>query len=175
MSEPAELAAQLAAIHAASYGWALACCERRAHDATDVLQDAYAKVLSGAARFDGRSSLKTWFFGVVRRTAQEHRRSGVVRWLFPERARATAEAAAPSQRAADASLADRELATVVAAALAQLSPKQREVLHLVFYEELSIAEAAAIMGVSLGTARLHYDRGKKNMHALLAQQKVTIP
>ena len=42
--------------------------------AEEVLQDVYWKVLEGRARYDGRSTLKTWLFGVVRLTARELRR-----------------------------------------------------------------------------------------------------
>jgi RNA polymerase sigma-70 factor (ECF subfamily) len=42
------------------------------------------------------------------------------------------------------------------------------VLHLVFYQDLSISEAAVIMGVSLGSARTHYERGKARLRELLS-------
>src|ERR1700737_868277 len=70
----AERAQQLEALHPHSFGWAMACCDRRREEAEDVLHDAYVAVLDGQARFDGRSALKTWLFGVIRRTASARRR-----------------------------------------------------------------------------------------------------
>jgi RNA polymerase sigma-70 factor (ECF subfamily) len=163
-----ELERELESLHAASFGWALACCRRDRQEAADVLQQAYWKVLSGRARHDGRSSFKTWLFGVIRLTAMEERRSTVVRWLRRRDAPELNDVAAPS--APDAA-ADRETAQRLARALAGLAERQREVLHLVFYEGLTIAEAAGVMQVSLGTARLHYERGKAAMHHALTSEE----
>ncbi|MEO8622304.1 MAG: sigma factor, partial [bacterium] len=74
MTNHTVLAAELEALHPRSFGWALACCDRRREEAEDVLHDSYDKVLDGRARFDGRSTFRTWFFSVVARTAAEHRR-----------------------------------------------------------------------------------------------------
>src|SRR5436309_14357141 len=69
-----ELDLELERMHPASWGWALACCGRDRHLAEDVLQSAYARIFTLGARFDGRSSLKSWVFGVIRLTAMEELR-----------------------------------------------------------------------------------------------------
>ena len=69
---------RLEELHPASAGWALSCCRWDREEAEEVLQMTYLKILDGRARFDDRSSFKTWLFGVIRRTAAERRRS---RWL----------------------------------------------------------------------------------------------
>ena len=53
-------------------------------------------------------------------------------------------------------------------ALKTLSPRQREMLQLVFYHDMTIEEAAGVMQISLGSARAHYDRGKKALALKLA-------
>jgi RNA polymerase sigma factor (sigma-70 family) len=56
------------------------------------------------------------------------------------------------------------------AALALLPERQQQVLHLVFYQGLSVQAAAGVLGVRVGTARVHYERGKQRLRALLQQE-----
>jgi RNA polymerase sigma factor (sigma-70 family) len=56
------------------------------------------------------------------------------------------------------------------AALKQLPARQRDVLHLVFYQELTIAAAADVIGVSIGSARVHYERGKARLRQILGEE-----
>ena len=167
--EPGDLEGALAAVHPQSFGWALRCCRGDRIEAEDVLQQAYAKVLAGEARFEGRSAFKTWLFGVIRRTALELGRRRFVerirlgRWLR--------ERVEDSEPAADERVAREEGDRRIGAALARLSARQREILHLVFYQDLTIQEAAAVLGIPVGTARTHYERGKARLRARLGDRE----
>ena len=164
-----ELESLLESLHPASFGWALACMAREPSEAADVLQLAYLKVLGGAVRFERRSAFKSWLFGVIRVTALEQRR---LRWLRHRHAPTdTVDAVAPASEPT----IDRETAEALSRAMGALSARQREVLHLTFYEGLTISEAAGVMNVSLGTARLHYERGKAALHGHLAREGVSFP
>src|SRR5215467_3776257 len=79
--ESSEMHAQLEALHPDSFGWALLCCARDVTEAESTLQAVYLKVLSGKAVFEGKSSLKTWLFGVIKTTAAERRRRTMLRRL----------------------------------------------------------------------------------------------
>ncbi len=154
-------------MHPASFAWALWCCGRRREEAEEVLQSAYLKVFEGAASFDGDSSLRTWFFGVIRRTAAEQRRRRWLRQQLLERWFVAPPEASPApgpETVAAASESSRALLR----ALGGLSARQREVLHLVFYQDLTIEEASRILKISLGTARTHFARGKRQLREVLA-------
>jgi RNA polymerase sigma factor (sigma-70 family) len=158
-----EILPQLEALHRDAFGWAVTCCGGDWHRGEDVLQAAYTKILRGAASFAGRSSLRTWWFGVIRFTALEES-SRSRRWLaFLDRWRAEPEALEPATPVPED---DAELAALSRALLA-LSERQREVLHLTFYQRLSLSEAAEIMRITVGSARQHYDRGKKRLRSIL--------
>ena len=165
---PSELEAQLESLHSESFGWALSCCGHDETEAEDVLQTTYLKIITGKARFEGRSSFKTWVFGVVRRTAQEASRR-----IKAERKRVihlvTDDMEDPSTESPDRELAKDEAARTLVKALEKLSDRQRDTLHLVFYQDLTISEAAEVMGISLGSARTHYERGKERLRNLLGE------
>src|SRR5947207_11593406 len=146
--ERSELERELAALHMECWGWALACCARDSDLAEDALQTAYLRVLSGRAKFDGRSSLKTWLFGVIRMTAIEEGRRKMSWMARHAGADETMDVADPSPRA-DAAAESSEQSAALIAALATVSPRQREVLQLVFYHGMTIEEAARVMGVSV--------------------------
>lgn len=157
--------AELTRCHEASFGWALRCCGYDRAEADEVLQTAYLKVLDGRARFAGRSQPKTFLFGVIRRTASERRRRERLGRLLPGR---IAEPIAP-ESPQDQAARDDETALLLRC-LAQLGRRQQEVLHLVFYGEMTIEAAAKIMGVGVGTARTHYARGKRHLRERLTAE-----
>lgn len=155
MSDDPESGRLLAEVHDAAFAWALSCCRWQRQEAEDVLQTTYLKVLDGSARWGGRASFKTWLFAVVRKTALGRQRS----WLAWLRRRSDDD---PADQPAVAAAPDEDGARV-RAALAGLARRQREVLDLVFYHDLTVEQAAHVMGVSLGAARRHYARAKDNL------------
>ena len=161
MENASALEHELANLHLKSLGWALACCRYDRVEAEEVLQASYLKVLSGRARFEGRSAFRTWLFGVIRRTAMQSRRRRFLERLFLARMKRLQPAPASPVNPEELSILPL---------FRELSRRQREVLELVFYQDLSIEEAAAVMGVSLGSARVHYERGKKSLRGALAER-----
>jgi RNA polymerase sigma factor (sigma-70 family) len=164
----AELKAELEKHHRASFAWALSCCARDRADAEDVLQTVYLKILEGKARYRGEASFKTWLFAVIRKTAAGEHRKRLLRGLMANSVR-------HQRTTTEASVAIYERSEMQARfrrALERLPARQRQVLHLVFYEDLSLREAAEVMCISIGASRQHYERGKKRLRELLDKSEL---
>ena len=161
-----DLRHQLEAVHHDAYTWARQCCHDGDGDPDDVLQSAYLKVLSGGAEWGGRSSFRSWLFGIIRLTAlSQHRRTWLRRSLLR---RGQFRLERTSARPTDQAVEEEEDARRLRALVNRLPVRQREVIYLVFYHDLNLDEAAAAMRVAPGTARSHYARGKARLRELFA-------
>jgi RNA polymerase sigma-70 factor (ECF subfamily) len=168
LKNSAYLSAQLEKYHYESYGWAVICCQRVPAEAENVLQTVYLKILEGKARFDGRASFKTWLFSVIRLTALDLRRRELLRRLRL----VSREESATNTVSGDEDVYRSEIQSLFRKSIAALPRRQQEVLQLVFYHDLSLSEAARVMGVSIGSARTHYERGKKHLRLLIEESGV---
>ena len=163
--EIAELKAELERLHQASFGWALSCCRHNRAEAEEVLQTVYLKILQGKAVYRGESKLQTWLFAVIRKTAITERRKHVLRTLI---------SSSRDERGSQPEIEFErsEMQRRFQQALTRLPARQRETLHLVFYQDLSLSEAAEVMNISIGSARRHYERGKKRLRETVDREGV---
>ena len=162
-----ELKAELEELHAASFGWAMSCCRHNHAEAEEVLQSVYLKIFEGRACYGGECKLQTWLFSVIRKTAISERRKTLVRTLANIPNGFQSREVEP-----EVELERSEMQQRFRLALENLPRRQRETLHLVFYQDLSLREAAQVMGVSIGSARRHYERGKKRLRQALDREEV---
>jgi RNA polymerase sigma factor (sigma-70 family) len=142
-----QLREKLEKLHADSFGWALRCCFDDHTAAEDVSQTVYLKTLEGRAKFNGKAEFKTWLFAVIRNTAIDFIKK-------EKRFRSIEFVTSEMEEINEVSFQN---------ALNQLSPQQNQILHLVFYQNLTIEEASEIMKIQIGTARTHYERGKRQL------------
>jgi len=170
LMEISEIRCRLEEHHSSSFGWALNCCGRNRAEAEEVLQIVYLKILEGKARYRGEAGFKTWLFAVIRKTAAYERRKRLLRSIIID---ARKERLPKSHQVVDpvGELEHSETQTRFRQALDQLPRRQRETLHLVLYEELSLQEAAEVIGISVGAVRQHYARAKKRVRHLLTHEK----
>ena len=117
--------------------------------AEEVLQETMLAVWKQANRFRGASKVTTWMLGIARNQAYALLRREARGARTPE---ATQTDPDPSETV--------EIGVRVQSAMERLSSEHREALHLVFYEEMGLAEAAEVLGIPEGTmkSRLFYAR-----------------
>jgi RNA polymerase sigma-70 factor, ECF subfamily len=130
-------------------------------DAEEVAQDAFLRAWLALARFRGESSFGTWLHRIVARRALDRldqMRSRRGREVGGEEASARAEAAAAPPGAEDHETAGRarRLERMVAA----LPVAQRMAVTLYYYEDRSVEQVAAIMGMPENTVKTHLSRAR---------------
>jgi RNA polymerase sigma factor (sigma-70 family) len=129
---------------------------RTAADAEEVAAQVFVQAWRGRATLDpSRGSLGGWLLGIARREVAERRRREARDQALREALVATA--GGPVEVVGnDDDLVDRLL---VADELARLRPEQRRAVELAFFDDLTHAQVAAVMGVPIGTAKSHVRRG----------------
>lgn len=142
--------------------------------AQDVVAETFLAAFRRRARYDGgRPVARPWLFGILVREIARHRRT--------ERGYLKAVAHAPREPVDDGP-ADRVAEEVtawasracVAAALLDLSARERELLLLIAWSELSYEEAAEALGVPIGTVRSRLSRTRQKVRRRLGAAATTV-
>ena len=130
--------------------------------AEDALQETFVSIWRSAATYKPeRGPGAPWLYGVARKVLANQRR-------------------AARRRAGELSLPVEDVAVVASDgrlrdALAQLGPRDREVLALVAWEGLALREAAVVLGCSPVACRVRFHRAKRRLARLLEDDAGTLP
>lgn len=141
--------------------------------AVDVVADTFLDAFRHRARYRlDRDDARPWLYGIAANLIGKHRRSETR--MLHAFARTGADPVA--QTYADR-VEDRVSAAAVrrpiAKALADLTPKYREVLLLVAWADLSYEETAEALGISIGTVRSRLHRARAKVRQALGGQNPT--
>jgi RNA polymerase sigma factor (sigma-70 family) len=134
--------------------------------ADEIAAQTFLEAYDRRASFDPlRGEPRAWLYGIAINLLRHHRRAE------ERRLRAYARAGVPHRRDenddADERVDARAAAPAVAAALATLSPSDREVLLLFAWAELSYEEIAMAVGIPVGTVRSRLNRARCRVRACL--------
>ena len=133
-------------------------------DADDIAQETFVRVWKTAGAWQpGRARFDTWLHTVVLNLCRDRlrRKREVTSDRMPE-------GADPSPDA-EASLLETERSAAVAKAIATLPERQREAIVLVHYQDLSGAEAAAVLDISVEALESLLARGRRALRQRLAK------
>jgi RNA polymerase sigma factor (sigma-70 family) len=122
--------------------------------AEEILQDTMLAVWRSAGGFAGASAVSTWLFGIARRQAYYR-----LRGQPPPAPYEAVDRPDPAPGPEELAIAAAG-GSPLAGAVGDLPDHQRDVVALVFVAGLPLAEAAAVLGVPVGTvkSRLHHAR-----------------
>lgn len=133
---------------------------RNREAAEDLVQDCLVRALERMDRWQAGTNMRAWLFTILYRLFLNSRRRPAllsVEDLPP----AQSTIAIPSRQM------DRARLSEVQNAFARLSKDHREVLHLVAVEHLEYGEAAAILGIAVGTVRSRLFRARAALDGLM--------
>jgi len=154
--------------------------------AEEVAAETWLAVLNGIGRFEGRSSLKTWIFGILLNVARSRRRresrllpftslfrrdepgSGPI--VDPDRFNAEGRwTSLPDnwESLPESRLLSREVLGRVGAAIDELPPKLREVIILRDVAGLPAADAAVLLGITEANQRVRLHRARGHVRKVL--------
>jgi RNA polymerase sigma-70 factor (sigma-E family) len=156
----------LESLYAAEYAGLVRLAVLLLHDralAEDVVQDAFVATHRRWDRIDPDKAPAYLRRTVVNRSRSALRHRGVV-------ARTRLEPA-PDGAPPDDAVVRAERRSEVLAALASLPTRQREVLVLRHYLDLSEADIAATLGISRGAVKSHASRGATALRRLLSLEE----
>jgi RNA polymerase sigma factor (sigma-70 family) len=131
--------------------------------AADLTAEIFIAAIESAERFRGRATPRTWLYGIARlviaNDARDRGRERAKEERFRGSVPLTEDDAARMDLRIDAAAQSRHLYE----AMKSLPEGERAVLELVAIDELSVAEAAAAVGVRPVTARVRLHRARRRL------------
>jgi len=127
--------------------------------AEDITQNAFVGLLRDPGRFDpARGTLRAFLLGIARNLALKH-------WRAEHRFEPLDDEAMVAK---PVDLDRGQVGDIVGRAVRALPPLQREVVILVEYEGLTLAEVARAVGADVGTVKSRLHRARENLRRALA-------
>jgi RNA polymerase sigma-70 factor (ECF subfamily) len=136
------------------------------HEAADLLNDVMWEVWRGAGRFEGRSSVSSWVFGIANHKILDRIRSKMRHPTEELNETDTYE----SDIDLEALVGQKQLGEHLQHCMEKLSGDQRQVVHLAFFEDLSYREIGEISGSPEGTIKARMFHAKQMLKRCLSRR-----
>ena len=145
---------------------------RRRVDVEDLAQEAIIKAYQALKTYRGDAPFGAWLTRIAVNTAHDHQKSAWLRKVsfWKEDRPDEPDGSAPLEEQAARAERQRQ----VRVAVAKLSEKERAPIHLVYFEEYSIADVARLEGVPESTIRSRIKTGLKKLAGALSDLETDI-
>jgi len=134
----------------------------------DLVQDVFVVIHAKLETLERPEALRSWIYGVVRRTVSMHRRAKRTRADGGLTAKPSDEVVSPGPTPLERTETKAEL-EVLADLLSQLDEPKREVFELIELEELTAPEVAEVLGLPLNTVYSRLRAARRAFEAALAR------
>jgi RNA polymerase sigma-70 factor, ECF subfamily len=130
--------------------------------AEDLAQESFIRMMRAIMGYHYPRPFKPWLYAIATNVARDHFKSADSRRTvaFPEEEVFTAE---------EVEMEEDEERQVVET-LAQLPPRQREVVLLRYYHEMSPTEIAEVLKIPIGTVKSRLSIGLRQLRGLMGQR-----
>jgi RNA polymerase sigma factor (sigma-70 family) len=136
-------------------------------DGEDVVQDTMARALVALQDLDDATPMRPWLFRIAHNRALDVLRSRAVRMTEP--IEAASDIADPANPDPLEVLMRRDAVRTAVSRFAALSTVQRSVVILKDVLDQSLAEIAALLGLSVDAVKAHLARGRARLREINAQ------
>lgn len=136
--------------------------------AEDLAQETFIRLIRGIARYEYPRPFKPYLYQIATNLARDHFKSAGTRRVSPLEDGEWCDPDSDPETALSSALEARQ----AAALLAELPNLQREAILLRYFQELSLAEMAAVLGVPVGTVKSRLSLGLKRLRGLLDPQSL---
>jgi RNA polymerase sigma-70 factor (ECF subfamily) len=140
---------------------------RNPERADDLVHDAILRALSAARQFTPGTNFGAWIFAIIRNLFYNHGRKAWSQSL-------PLDALGPNEPASPADQEDCLTFCDFRRAFWQLAPEYREVLILVCVNGMRYEDVAALCKYPVGTVKSHVSRGRHELKALMAGNKLAL-
>ncbi|WP_271222116.1 RNA polymerase sigma factor [Streptosporangium carneum] len=135
--------------------------------AEDLVGETFLVAFGRRAHYDlAYADARPWLFGIATKLVSRHHRTEAARYRALRRAPVEGVVESPAERVV-AEVAARTSRPVLAGALAGLAAKDRDVLLLIAWCDLSYEEVARSLGIPVGTVRSRLNRARRKVRAAL--------
>jgi RNA polymerase sigma-70 factor (ECF subfamily) len=131
----------------------------------DVLSEVFFEVWKKAEHFQGRSSVSTWLLGIARHKALT---AAATKFRSFESLDGPAAISVADPTAdQDAAMLEYERSVILHRCLEALSHEHREIIDLVYYQEMSIKQIADLLDIPENTVKTRMFYARKRLAALV--------
>ena len=134
------------------------------HLAEDIFQDVFIKVNQKLSTFQGGSSIKTWIIRITINTSKDYLKSAWNQRVMPFTEFQENTMAGDDDFTA---VEQQEENRVIREEIMKLPDKYKDVLLCIYYNDMTISEAAKLLRIAEGTAKSRLSRAKEKLKLCL--------